>query len=90
MKRIFKKYDHHLAFFYTVFFFDCNLFCRDIKAIVEGTPYLLIESVAENIAQKILKTHASVDSVCVRIEKPHVAVEGVVEALGVEITRSKE
>ena len=61
----------------------------DIKAIVEGKPHLLIESVAETIAKKILESHETVEDVRIRVEKPHVAVEGVVESLGIEIFRTQ-
>jgi len=51
---------------------------------------MLIEKVAERIAAGILAKHSMVQSVQVSVRKPHVAVEGVVEALGVEITRRRE
>lgn len=62
----------------------------DIKTIVEGKPHLLIESVAETIATKILDSHKFVEDVRIRVEKPHVAVEGVVESLGIEIFRTQK
>lgn len=57
-----------------------------IKRIVEGTPFKLIEALAENIAAEILQQE-KVDSVKVRVQKPHVAVLGVVQSLGIEIYR---
>ncbi len=63
--------------------------CRDIKEIVEGPPHKLVETVAEKIAAKILEGHPSVQCVRVGIHKPQVAVSGVVESLGVEITRRR-
>lgn len=62
----------------------------DIKTIVEGKPHLLIESVAETIATKILDSHTFIKDVRIRVEKPHVAVEGVVESLGIEIFRTQK
>jgi dihydroneopterin aldolase len=62
----------------------------DIKTIVEGKPHLLIESVAETVANKILNSHKSVEDVTIRVEKPHVAVEGVVESLGIEVFRRQK
>ncbi len=62
----------------------------DIKSIVEGKPHLLIESVAETMADKILNSYKSVEDVRIRVEKPHVAVEGVVESLGIEIYRRQK
>ena len=64
--------------------------CRDIKAIVEGPPHKLIESVAEQIAQRILRGHPSVAAVTVGVHKPQVAVSGVVQSLGIEITRQRQ
>ena len=63
--------------------------CRDIQEIVEGPPQQLIEAVAERIASKVLQDHPGVASVTVGISKPHVAVGGVLESLGVEITRRR-
>lgn len=63
--------------------------CRRIKTIVEGPPLLLIETVAEQIASAILCEQPKVEKVSVHIRKPHVAVEGLVGSLGVEITRQR-
>ena len=57
---------------------------------MEGKPHLLIESVAESIAQKVLSTHATVYAIQIRIQKPHVAVSGVLQGLGVDIYRRRE
>lgn len=62
---------------------------RQIKNIVEGRPRRLIEAVAEDIADKILAEHSLVNAVTVHICKPHVAVEGVVQSLGIEISRQR-
>ncbi|KAL4457847.1 hypothetical protein ABPG75_012712 [Micractinium tetrahymenae] len=62
---------------------------EDIKAIVEGPPAQLIESVAERIAAQLLRGHPSVAAITVGIAKPHVAVSGVLQSLGVEITRRR-
>lgn len=62
----------------------------EIKTIVEGPPKQLIEAVAEDIARTILKRHPRVQDVVVRVSKPHVAVVGVLDSLGIEITRGRE
>lgn len=59
-----------------------------IKMIVEGPPFMLVESVASAIAKELLGRHSLISDVRVKISKPHVAVEGVVDYLGVEIFRS--
>jgi dihydroneopterin aldolase len=71
------------------FLAPAQLFYRDIQAEVEGPPRKLIETVAERIAAGILAQHGRVHSVRVGICKPHVAVAGVVQSLGVEITRRR-
>lgn len=68
-------------------FYAC---CRDIKDILEGKPALLIENVAERVAQHILDTYSGVHTAQIRVMKPHVAVEGIVDGLGVEITRTRK
>lgn len=62
---------------------------RSIKQIVEGPPSNLLEHVAERIASSVLGHHQGVISVCIGIRKPHVAVGGVLDSLGIEITRSR-
>ena len=61
-----------------------------IREVVEGPAQSLIESVAERVAAAILAGHPRVRAVTVSVEKPHVAVAGVVQSLGVEITRARE
>jgi len=63
---------------------------KQIKDIVEGPPFKLVESVASAIAQALLITHPSISDVRVKVCKPHVAVEGVLDHLGVEIFRSSK
>ncbi|KAK9835148.1 hypothetical protein WJX81_001104 [Elliptochloris bilobata] len=60
---------------------------RHIKEIVEGPPHRLLEAVAEQIASGILQGNARVTGVHISVAKPHVAVGGVVESLGVEVRR---
>lgn len=56
---------------------------------MEGPPRSLLESVASSIASEIFEKHPSITNCRVRVGKPHVAVEGVVDYLGVEILRSR-
>ena len=78
------------------FFFGQNSYSRrieshrDVQGIVTGAPFQLIESVAERIAQKILADYPKADRVRVEIAKPHVAVPGVLEGLGVSIVRGRD
>ena len=56
--------------------------CRDIKLIMEGKPHKLLESVAEDIAGTVLQDYGKVMGIKIKIQKPHVAIEGVVKYLG--------
>lgn len=60
---------------------------RIVRDVVEGDPHNLLESVAEHIASRILAKYPQVSAVRVQVGKPHVAVQGSVDYLGVEILR---
>ncbi|XP_065856921.1 dihydroneopterin aldolase 2-like [Euphorbia lathyris] len=62
---------------------------RIVKGIVEGTPQNLLESVAEQIASSTLTKHPRISAVRVKVGKPHVAVHGPLDYLGVEILRRR-
>ncbi|KAM7271593.1 hypothetical protein ACFE04_030807 [Oxalis oulophora] len=62
---------------------------RIVKEVIEGPPKNLLESVAEKIASTTLSKHPQVTSICVKVGKPHVAVQGIVDYLGVEIFRNR-
>ena len=49
---------------------------------MEGPPHKLLESVAERLATEILNDYHRVQGLQLHIKKPHVAVTGVVESLG--------
>jgi dihydroneopterin aldolase len=68
---------------------DYTKIYEDVKRIVEGKRYHLIETVAEDIAQTILKSYP-VSQVCVRVKKPQVPIAGALESVGVEMVRSKQ
>jgi dihydroneopterin aldolase len=57
-----------------------------VQAANEAGPYRLLETFAERIARRILSRFA-VESVTVRVRKPHPPVGGMVGAAEVEITR---
>ena len=60
-----------------------------IKKIVEGEPFNLIESVAENIAADILASFASVQKLQVTLHKPHAPIAGDFRDAAVEIVRER-
>lgn len=53
-----------------------------MKAIVEGPARQLVETVAEDIASQVLRSHGRVHAVTVFVQKPHVALPGVLDTLG--------
>ena len=59
------------------------------RDVMEGEPAQLLESLAQRIADFALQDER-VESAWVRIRKPHVAMPGPLESLGVEITRERE
>lgn len=61
---------------------------KRIRAIVEGPPRQLIETVAEEIAAAVLGEFDRVAAVTVTVRKPEVALKGtILEAAGVRIRR---
>jgi 7,8-dihydroneopterin aldolase/epimerase/oxygenase len=59
------------------------------KEIVEGTPYKLIEAVAEKVADQTLEQFTKVLSVTVKVIKPNPPIPGHYESVAVEIKRSR-
>lgn len=57
-----------------------------VRNIVQGKTYNLIEALAENIAQEILKLY-STERVMVRVKKPQAPIAGSFDYVGVEIVR---
>ncbi|KAJ1290818.1 hypothetical protein BS78_02G272200 [Paspalum vaginatum] len=63
---------------------------RIVKDVVEGPSQNLLESVAHRIASAALLKFHQVSAVRVEVKKPHVAVQGIVDYLGVEIVRYRK
>ncbi|MED4204802.1 dihydroneopterin aldolase [Neobacillus mesonae] len=59
------------------------------KEIVEGTPYKLVESVAEKIAAAVLANLPLVQQVEVKLIKPDPPIPGHYKSVAVEIIRSR-
>ena len=63
---------------------------RDVKREVESTQHRLLEELAWQLIGMLLGGYGGrVQEVWVRVRKPHVAVEGAVDFLGVEMTRTR-
>jgi dihydroneopterin aldolase len=63
---------------------------KAVKAIVEGEPRQLLESVAERVAESLLEDER-VEEVWVRLNKPAAPIKGAVfSRVAVEITRRRK
>ncbi|XP_010941707.1 dihydroneopterin aldolase 2 [Elaeis guineensis] len=60
---------------------------RIVRDVVEGPSQNLLESVAHLIANTTLLKFLQISAVRVKVKKPHVAVHGIIDYLGVEILR---
>ncbi|CAL5205653.1 unnamed protein product [Lathyrus oleraceus] len=62
---------------------------RIAKEVIEGPAQNLLESVAQKIAISTLEIHKDISAVRVKVGKPHVAIPGPLDYLGVEILRRR-
>jgi 7,8-dihydroneopterin aldolase/epimerase/oxygenase len=62
---------------------------RRCRAIVEDRTFHLLEAIAHAIATDLLSNFAPIKSVVVRIRKPGVPIDGVLDFAGVEIERAR-
>ncbi|KHF38307.1 dihydroneopterin aldolase [Halalkalibacter okhensis] len=60
-----------------------------VKGVVEGKPYKLVESVAEQIASDLLGAYELLQEVTVKVIKPDPPIPGHYHSVAVEITRSR-
>jgi len=61
-----------------------------IKQLVLGKKYMLIEALAETIADGLLAGFKKVRKVVVRVRKPSAPVKGVIDYVEVEIARARK
>ncbi len=59
------------------------------KGIVEGKPYKLVETIAELIADKLIRTFSSLEACTVKVIKPDPPIPGHYDSVAVEIKRSR-
>ena len=62
---------------------------RDVRAVVEGKPGNLIESLAERIAEGLLEGYPPVDSLRVTVHKPGAPLGGKFRDAAVTIERQR-
>ena len=68
---------------------DYGAVYRCIRRVVEVEQYGLLEELAWHCIAAVMADWPGVERMSVRVKKPHVAVEGAVEYLGVEMERSR-
>ena len=61
---------------------------KTVDSCIRKDKFYLIEALANSIAKDILNVHP-VDSLMVRVRKPHAPVKGVLDTIEVEIERNK-
>jgi dihydroneopterin aldolase len=71
----------------TVNYSDVFKRCR---AIVEERSFHLLEGIAEAVASDLLTSFDRLEAVVVRVRKPGVPIDGVLDYAGVEIERARE
>ncbi len=59
------------------------------KEIFENSKFKLIETVAERMANKLLRL-PGIDNVRIRVRKPHVPLNGLLDYVEIELYREKE
>lgn len=72
---------------YSVSYADLYQLCQ---AIVEGSPFKLVEALAEKIAKAILEEFPLVQLCTVKVVKPDPPIPGHLQSVAVEITRGRE
>lgn len=68
---------------------DYSAVYEEVKNLVEGKEFNLLEALAEKIAEKILE-RGQVQEVIVKIKKPWAPIPGILDFVGVEIRRGKQ
>ena len=71
---------------YTVKYADAY---NTIKAIVEGEPRKLVETIAEEITTKMFKTFEIVEACTVKVIKPDPPIDGHYDSVAIEMKRER-
>ena len=68
---------------------DYGAVYRVVRRVVEAEQFALLEELSWHIIAEVMAEWTAVERMSVRVKKPHVAVEGAVDWLGVEMERSR-
>ncbi|EJQ0571164.1 dihydroneopterin aldolase [Listeria innocua] len=60
-----------------------------VKGIVEGTPFKLIEALAEKIASEVLTDYPLLEEITIKLIKPNPPIPGHYDSVAVEIKRKR-
>lgn len=60
-----------------------------VKAVVEGEPYKLVETVAEKVTSDLLNAYERLQACTVKVTKPDPPIPGHYRSVAVEMTRSR-
>lgn len=71
---------------YTINYAEIFNLCKNI---VEGKAVNLIETVAEKIADQLLRNYMDINKCTITVTKPNPPIKGHYESVAVEITRSR-
>lgn len=61
---------------------------REVEKVILNGTCLLVETMAERVAQRILG-HFAVKEILVRVRKPHAPIRGIQDGIEVEIVRKR-
>lgn len=59
-----------------------------VFGIIKNTKFYLVEALAESIAKEIVSTY-QLDSLIVRVRKPHAPIRGVLDTIEIQIERDR-
>lgn len=62
---------------------------QSLRHIVEGTPFQLIEALAERIASELLDQYTKINQLTVKVTKPHPPVDIHFDGVSVELHRKR-
>ena len=66
------------------------VFDRISHVMTDGGQFVLLEELAYHIINDLMTTFTAITAVQVTVKKPHVSVAGIIDYLGIAITRNRE